>query len=198
MKKETVSLLGNDKPKGTIPTNNQTPCMSPKAAKEYVEKVRQDAAYRNGKAPAGVSVIAADASAVVMDPKNPHLSIFREFRAGLITFDEMQEAIDCQVCQPESLEEYRYKILPDKPVELHNAEQEIAMQCARMGEIKRREVMKDFQITVEEQFKAYFKAVDKIKEINMSNLYTLKEMLDRQRDKNPVFAARLQAAIDTH
>lgn len=170
--------------------------------RDRVERVRREAAYRQGKVPEPAPLpptIAKEAAAVVMDPKNPHLSIYREFRAGLITFDEMQSAIDTQVCADlKIINQYKYKILPEKPQALRDAEQEICLQTARMGEMKKKEVMKDFQITAQEQFKSYYRAVEKVNEENLSNLHTLKEMLERQRTKNTVFASRIQDVIDTH
>lgn len=200
MKEETVSLIPKDeKPKGTIPRAADTPSAIPKEAKEHIEKVRQEAAYRTGQVPQGVPVIAADnASAVVMDPKNPHLSLYRELRAGIITLEEFQEALDCQMCKPEILQGFRYILKPEKPKELMDAEHEITMQTVRMNEVKKNEVMRDFNTSARDRFKKYYKELDHNDELNRSNLYTLKDLLSRQQNKNQVFAARIQAVIDTH
>ena len=188
MTEETVSLVGS----APVRTPND---------KEYVEKVRQDIAYRSGFIPAIVPTVltAKDPiAAVVMDPKNPHLSLYRELRAGIISFAEFQEALDCQVCQPHVLDGFKYHRKPEKPQALMDAEHEITMQTVRMSEVKKYEVMRDFNASARDRFKKYYKDQDRIDELNRSNLHTIQDILSRQKDKNQVFAARLQAVIDTH
>ena len=79
-----------------------------------------------------------------------------------------------------------------------DAEHEITMQTLRMNEVKKLEVMRDFNSSARDRFKAYYKALDRIEELNRSNLHTLKDIHARQKDKNQLFAARLLAVIDTH
>ena len=188
MAEETVSLIGS------------APVKTPHD-KEFVEKVRQEAAYKAGKVPAYVPAVVTakdPIAAVIMDPKNPHLSLYRELRAGIITYAEFQEALDCQVCQAETLEGFKYQMKPDKPQELMDAEHEVTMQTVRMNEVKKMEIMRDFSASARERFKKYYKDLDRIEELNRSNLHTLRDILARQKEKNQVYAARIQAVIDTH
>ena len=174
----------------------------PASTKEHIEKVRQDAAYRSGQAPKGVPVVeqtaGAEPVAVVMDPKNPLLSVYRELRAGIISLEECLAAVDAYVCSEEQLKYFMYTTKPENPEDLSKKENDIAMECARMSDHKRAEVMKDFYAGVQDLFKDYFKKLRKWEMENLSNLHTLRDIMSRVKDKNQIYASRVQAVIDTH
>ena len=136
--------------------------------------------------------------AVVMDPKNPYLSFYREYIGGVITFAEMQSAIDHQLCSnQEALNAFRWKGEADKPEELDAAEFNLRKKVDGWSKEKKAEAFREFYITAKTgRFSEYFAAVQRIENENRTNLAFILEVYKRQT--NETFKARLLAIIETH
>lgn len=136
---------------------------------------------------------------VVMTTANPYLSLFREYRSGALTLEEMVEAIDTQVCgNDEVLRGYEYRALPSKPDKLIDAEEKVKAKFdpedwqANIHEIRLK------LAAVEPTIAAYLSSLKRIEAENAANLWYLREMLARQAEKNQVFGAKIRQAIYTH
>lgn len=143
--------------------------------------------------------IANVVDAAVMSTANPYLSLFREYRSGLITLDQMIESIDMSICSDVTvLNGFEFKPLPTKPANLVEAEGKVREKSlpdewhSKITDLHRK------LAAVNDKIAEYLKSVERIKAENLSNLWYLREMLKRQTDKNPVYAGRLRSAVYTH
>lgn len=136
---------------------------------------------------------------VVMNPANPYLSIYREFRAGLISLEEMEESIDLSILNdPKELQGFEFKSEPSKPDILQKAEEEYRAKNPpeqwELGIQKIREKLSQKN----EKVAYYVRSCERIHSENQSNLYWLNSMLNRQTSKNQLYAAKIREVILTH
>lgn len=136
---------------------------------------------------------------VVMDPKNPYLSMYREYIGGVISFEEMQLAIDTQLCNNlEALKAFHWRDTPEKPEALDNAEFDLRRKTETWDKAKRAEAFRALYVEAKNgKFSAYYKALETVEAENKQNLSFILEVYERQH-YNETFKQRLLAVIETH
>lgn len=142
----------------------------------------------------------AEASSVVLSTKNPFLGVYREFLAGQITREELDDAIDAAVCSDEKLlNSYQYQALPGKPEKLSEAEVALHRKTMNMDEMKKEATERAFyDIARSETFKRHYQEVDALIATNAGNKIFLEEILQRQTGKNALYCSKVRAVLDTH
>lgn len=136
---------------------------------------------------------------MVVNPANPHLSLYREFRAGIIDLATLLETIDASVCGDEKLlKEYEHKSNPSKPAELYDAEEELAKKVDPSELSESLHLLREKIRARSRDVDKYLKTLDHLRAHNASNLAFMREIYERQRDRNQLYAAKVLAVIETH
>src|SRR3990167_5559230 len=136
----------------------------------------------------------------VASTANPYIHLLREHAAGLITLVEMQEAIDITILKSEiDFQAYEYKRLPGKPQDLVQKEIDFHAKVIKHDIQKQKELIRAFDDEARAgKHASFFLSLDRVQAENRGNLEFLREMLQRQQDRNPVYASRIRDAIMTH
>lgn len=136
---------------------------------------------------------------IVMSPKNPLLSVFREFWAGIITLDDLEELIDVSLCSDErKLLPYHFHQMPSKPAVLEAAENEFRQKHKPEDWEEGIEKIHNRLEKKNEEVHKYLYAIRRKDTDNLSNRWWLRDRLKRQEGKNPIYAARLRVALNSH
>lgn len=135
---------------------------------------------------------------IVMDPKNPCLTMFRQLRHGQIDLQEFLLAIDSYVCQDEEiLKGMEFVAMPLRPQDFMADEGRMKERIAKYAPDKAREIRDAFYAEARTgKYSSFFHASETTKLRNISSLAFAEDILTRQ--KQTKYGDRIRQIILTH
>lgn len=141
---------------------------------------------------------AGPVDSIIMSPANPYLSLYREYRFGNLSVDELDSNVAIAVCQDEKvLRAFEHKAPPTKPDDLIRKEAEVREKVSPDQWVEALEKLHK-KLSSVPKIDSYLRQGEKIKVENSSNLWWLQSWYSQLKDNHQVYAVRLLAVIETH
>lgn len=180
-----AQVVLQEKPRDLTPEELQT-------REKNKERLRSVGALKDQ--PAG-----AVADQVVLSSSNPDIAVYLEFRAGVISLEEMLTAIYSRILQDDAeLQMFEYVRAPLKPVALCDAEADLYKKLDKSQIREGIPLLRDKLSEKDPEIKSYLISLKRSHSQNLSNCLWMKSVYDFFKTRNAVYASKALAVISTH